>query len=70
MIIITNPHFIMYRVSRDSLPTQSFNYGAEQLQQAGQCDRASIPGGCNVAVRVRGKHNFASLTLSTSLKWL
>ena len=25
MIIITNPHFSQYRVSRDSLPTQSSN---------------------------------------------
>ena len=27
MIIITNPHFSQCRVSRDSLPTQSSNFG-------------------------------------------
>ena len=32
MIIITNPHFSQYRVSRDSLPTQSSNLASNLLR--------------------------------------
>ena len=32
MIIITNPHFSQYRVSRDSLPTQSSNLDYDPVQ--------------------------------------